>query len=146
MVDNPPKDTPTVVPYLLYEDLDSALSFLTTAFGLTETVRMNAPDGHPWHAELRLGDGLVMMGQPERDYRNPKSLGGATSFTYFYVDDVDAHCAAAQAAGASITRELADQPHGDRMYQAEDPEGHSWAFAQHVRDVAPKDMRLRSTE
>jgi PhnB protein len=142
MVDNPPKGTPALMPYLLYENLDTALPFLTSAFGFTETVRMNAPDGHAWHAELRLGDGVVMMGQPQSDYRNPKALGGTTAFTYIYVDDVDEHYAHARTAGATITRELEDQPHGDRTYTAVDPEGHSWSFAQHVRDITPGDMKF----
>ena len=85
-------------------------------------------------------DGVVMMGHPGPDYKNPKRLGGVTQMVYVYVDDVDKHFAVAKAAGAHILSEPADQFYGDRTYGAEDPEGHQWSFAQHVRDVAPEDM------
>ena len=140
MVANPPENTPTIAPYLLYEDLDAAIEFLVRAFGFTEAFRMPGPDGSALHAELRLGDGLVMMGRPGGEYRNPSHLGGATQLVHVYVDDVDEHHATASAAGAQILRELGDQFYGDRTYTAEDPEGHRWYFAQHVRDVAPEDM------
>jgi uncharacterized glyoxalase superfamily protein PhnB len=101
---------------------------------------MKGPDGKANHAEVRLGQGIVMMGHPGADYRNPKRRGGATQLVYVYVDDVDKHFAAAKTAGAQILSEPADQFYGDRTYGAEDPEGHQWSFAQHVRDVAPEDM------
>jgi PhnB protein len=140
MVDAIPSDYPRVTPYLLYEDLDASVDFLITAFGLEEQVRMPGPDGKTMHAELGAGPGVVMMGCPGPDYKNPKHLGGATQLTYIYVEDVDAHCEKARAAGAKILREPADQFYGDRTYGAEDPEGHQWSFSQHVRDVAPEDM------
>jgi PhnB protein len=134
-VQNPPAGTPRVTPYLLYEDLDSAVDWLVAAFGFSEQLRLAGPDGRANHAELRLGEGLVMMGNPGSHYRNPKRRGGATQIVYVYVDDVDKHFDAAKAAGAQILREPADQFYGDRTYAAEDPEGHQWSFAQHVRDV-----------
>ena len=140
MVENPPAGVPRVAPYLLYEELDAAIDWLEAAFGLAAKVRMPGPDGKTFHAELWSGDGVVMMGFPGPDYRNPKHLGGATQLVHLYVDDVDRHCEAARAAGATILREPADQFYGDRVYTAEDPEGHHWHFAQHVRDVAPEDM------
>ena len=69
-----------------------------------------------------------------------RSVGAATQLVYVYVDDVDKHFATAKAAGAGVLSEPADQFYGDRTYSAEDPEGHQWSFAQHVRDVAPEDM------
>ena len=140
MVRNPPKDTPRISPYLLYEDVDAAVDWLTAAFGFTETVRLRGPDGRANHAELRLGDGLVMLGNPGPGYRSPNRLGGATQLIYVYVDDVAAHYERARAGGARILREPADQFYGDRTYGAEDPEGHHWSFAQHVRDVSAADM------
>jgi uncharacterized glyoxalase superfamily protein PhnB len=101
---------------------------------------MPGPDGKTMHAELGMGPGIVMMGTPGSDYQNPKHLGGATQLVYVYVDDVDKHCEAAKAAGATIVRVIADQFYGDRTYTAEDPEGHQWSFCQHTRDVAPEDM------
>ncbi|HEY1324453.1 MAG TPA: VOC family protein [Streptosporangiaceae bacterium] len=141
MVQNPPKDTPRVSPYLLYEDVDAAVEWLTKAFGFTETVRMPGQDGKTVHAELRHGGGLVMLGNPGPGYRNPRHLGGATQLVYIYVADVDAHYRQAVAAGAHILREPAEQFYGDRTYGAADPEGHQWSFAQHVRDVAAANTR-----
>lgn len=140
MVDNPPAGFPVVTPYLLYEELDPIVDWLVEAFGLEEAVRMKGPEGQAVHAELRFGTGVVMMGQPGGEYRNPKRQGGPTQLVYVYVDDVDAHCTRARQAGALIVGEPADQFYGDRTYTAEDPEGHQWTFAQHVRDVAPEDL------
>jgi len=120
----------TVTPYLLYEDAAGALDFLARAFGFEETTRMAMPDGRVSHAEMKLGDGEIMLGQPEDGYRNPMQLGGTTVLMHVYVDDVDAHCERARAGGAEIADEPADQEYGDRRYHARDPEGHSWYFAQ----------------
>jgi PhnB protein len=140
MTQNPPAGFPQITPYLLYEDVDAAVDWLVDVFGFAEQVRMKGPDGRANHAEIKLGDGVVMMGNPGPEYQNPKRRGGATQLVYVYVDDVDKHCEAAKAAGARILQELSDQFYGDRTYGAEDPEGHQWSFAQHVRDVAPEDM------
>jgi len=140
MVQNPPENFPRVTPYLLYENLDAAVDWLVPAFGLTERVRMKGPDGKANHAELGIGDGVVMMGHPGPDYQGPKRIGNRTQLTYVYVDDVDKHYETARAAGAQILSEPTDQFYGDRTYGAEDPEGHHWSFAQHVRDIAPEDM------
>ena len=96
MVQNPPEGFPRITPYLLYEDVDAALDWVTAAFGFTEEVRMKGPDGKANHAEVRQGDGVVMMGNPGPDYRNPKRLGAATQLVYVYVDDVDKHYEAAK--------------------------------------------------
>jgi uncharacterized glyoxalase superfamily protein PhnB len=137
---SPPDGFSRITPYLLYEDVDTAVDWLVTTFGFIERLRMKGPDGKALHAEVALGDGVVMMGYPGPDYRNPVHRGGATQLVYVYVDDVDAHFGATEAAGAHILQELADQLYGDRTYGAEDPEGHQWSFAQHVRDVDPDDM------
>ena len=141
MVSNPPANTPRVTPYLLYEDVAAMLDWLAKAFGLRESFRMNGPDGKVSHAEMRLADGLVMMGCPGPDYRNPKRRGGVTQSLHVYVDDVDAHFRHAKAAGAKILAEPADQFYGDRRYGVEDPEGHHWHFAQHVRDVSEEEIK-----
>lgn len=140
MPQNPPEGFPRITPYLLYEDVDSMVDWIVETFGFTERVRMKGPDGKANHAEIALADGVVMMGNPGADYRNPKHLGGATQLVYVFVDDVDAHYEIAKAKGAHILRELADQFYGDRTYGVEDPEGHHWSFGQHVRDVPPEDM------
>jgi uncharacterized glyoxalase superfamily protein PhnB len=132
---------PRISPYLLYEDVEAALAWLATAFGLKERMRMPGPDGKIVHAEMELAEGLVMMGCPGPEYRNPKRLGQVTQNLYVFVDDVDKHFQHAKASGAKILEEPAEQFYGDRRYGAEDPEGHQWFFATHVRDVAPEDMK-----
>lgn len=141
MAANPPENFPRITPYLLYEDVAAALDFLTRTFGFQERMRLPGPDGGINHAEVEIEDGVVMLGCPGSDYRNPKRLGGSTSMTYVYVDDVDKHFQHAQQAGARILEEPKDQFYGDRRYGAEDPEGHTWFFATHVRDVDPEDMK-----
>lgn len=141
MPQNPPEGFPRITPYLLYEDVGAAVDWLVGTCGFTERMRMNGPDGKVNHAEVCLGDGVVMMGNPGPGYQNPKSRGGATQLIYVYVDDVGEHYEAARAAGARILREPADQFYGDRTYGAEDPEGHQWSFAQHVRDGSPEDVQ-----
>jgi PhnB protein len=127
----------TITPYLLYEDGNAAVEFLTSTFGFEEKVRSRSPEGRTWHAELALGDGLVYLGEPGGDYRSPRRLGATTSSIYVVVDDVDAHYEHAKAAGAEIVDEPEDKDYGDRRYFARDPEGHEWFFAQRLRQVAP---------
>ncbi len=136
-----PEGFARVTPYLLYHDCDAAIEFLTGALGFTEKVRMPGQDGSSYHAELELEGGVVMLGNPGGNYKNPNELGGRTQTTYIYVDDVDAHYERAKSAGAHIERELEDQFYGDRTYGLHDPEGHSWSFATHVRDVSPEEMQ-----
>ena len=140
-VANPPENMPRISPYLYYEDVAAALSWLSRAFGLRERMRMPGPDGGIGHAEMEFEDGVVMMGRPGPDYRNPKRLGGVTQSLYLYTDDVDKHFRRAKEAGAKIVQEPTDQFYGDRNYSAEDPEGHVWYFAEHVREMTPEDMK-----
>ena len=138
---NPPENMPRVTPYLYYENVEAALDWLARAFGLSERMRLPGPDGAVSHAEMELAEGVVMLGRPGPDYRSPKRLGQTTHSLYVYVDDVDKHFAQARQAGAKILEEPKDQFYGDRRYGVEDPEGHHWYFAQHVRDVAPEDLK-----
>jgi len=141
MAKNPPENMPRITPYLYYEDVAAALAWLARAFGFRERMRIPGSDGKVAHAEMELGDGVIMMGHPGPDYRSPKRLGATTQNVYVYVDDVDRHCRQAREAGAKIFRDLEDQFYGDRNYGAEDPEGHQWYFAQHVKDVAPEELK-----
>ncbi len=135
----------TVTPYLLYEDVDAAIDWLGRAFGFTERLRFADASGTVTHAELALGDGEVFLGHPGSEFRSPKSLGAFTDLVHVYVDDVDAHYARAVEAGAVIHAGLEDTPYGDRRYDAEDPEGHRWSFAQHVRTVEPEEWEATRT-
>lgn len=130
---NPPENTPRISPYLLYEDLDSAIEWLAKSFGFSERLRMPGPNGKVAHAEMGLADGVIMMGHPGPDYQNPKRHGHVCQLIHVYVDDVDEHFERARAAGANILSEPEDKPYGDRTYSAEDPEGHRWYFAQRIR-------------
>lgn len=142
MPKNPPENMPRITPYLFYNDVGSALEWLSRTFGFKERMRLPGPDGSIAHAEMELADGVIMMGNPGPDYQNPKRLGHVTQLIYVYVDDVDAHFEQARREGASILEKPEDQFYGDRRYGVEDLEGHHWNFAQKVRDVAPEDLKV----
>lgn len=130
----------TITPYLLYEDCEAALEFLARAFGFEEVLRYAGAQGYVSHAEMRRGDDVIYMGDPGDDYRNPAALGAATVLVMVDdVDDVDALCEHAKAAGAEITEQPADQEYGERRFGARDPEGHKWFFSQPIREVAPEE-------
>ncbi len=104
-----------------------------------ETLRAHSPEGRMWHAELRLGDSTVFLGEPGGGYVSPRRAGGTTVSLYCSVDDVDEHFARARDAGAEIVSPPSDQSYGDRRYHAKDPEGHEFFFAQRVREVPPEE-------
>ncbi len=132
--------TITITPYLLYEDVAAALTFLEQAFGFEEVLRYTGPEGYVNHAEARLGDTSVYLGDPGDDYRNPAAQGAATvMISVDGGDDVDALCEHARSAGAQIIQEPADQVYGERRFSARDPEGHEWFFSRKIADVAPSD-------
>jgi uncharacterized glyoxalase superfamily protein PhnB len=141
MPKNPPDNMPRITPYLYYKDVAAALDWLARAFGLKERMRMPGPGSSIMHAEMECAEGVIMLGCPGADYRSPRQLGQATQSLYVFVDEVDKHFRHAKESGAKILEEPADQFYGDRRYGAEDLEGHQWYFAQHVRDVAPEDMK-----
>jgi uncharacterized glyoxalase superfamily protein PhnB len=141
---NPPDNMPRITPNLFYDDPASALEWLAEAFGFETRLSMPGPDGAIMHAEMQVVESVVMMSPTSAigDWRSPRSLDGSvTQGLYVYVDDVDAHCARARAAGGKIHSEPEDMFWGDRTYVVEDLEGHRWTFAQHTRDVAPEDMK-----
>jgi uncharacterized glyoxalase superfamily protein PhnB len=123
----------TITPYLLYEDAGAALEFLSRAFGFEEIRRSTSSSGQVSHAEMSYGGGGIHLGQPAQP-SSPRSYGGTAVLLYVYVDDVDAHCVQARAAGAKIVDEPADQDYGERRYHCRDPEGHSWYFAKPLRE------------
>jgi uncharacterized glyoxalase superfamily protein PhnB len=124
-----------ITPYLLYEDVGAALSWLAPAFGFREYgEKISDPDGKVRHAAMALNDSLIMMGCPGPEYQNPKRLGHVTQNLYVRVDDVDRHYEQAKKAGARILQEPEDMFYGDRRYGAEDLEGHHWYFAQQILD------------
>ena len=133
-----------VVPMFSYEDVGRAADWIARAFGFTETGRWADDDGRVTHVNMELDGGLIMLGYPSVDYQSPKHHAEMceqarkwreTPFVvdgvHVSVDDIDAHYARAQAAGATILSELEDNTGiGQRQYRAEDLEGHRWMFAQ----------------
>jgi uncharacterized glyoxalase superfamily protein PhnB len=123
---------PTIFPALRYDDAVAAIDWLIRAFGFQKHAVYENPNGTIAHAELRLGDGIVMLGSARDDVlylKTPRQLGGVCTATiYVTVDDPDAHYVRAKAAGAEIVYELKDQDYGSREYSARDLEGNIWSF------------------
>jgi len=143
-----PDGYPQVSPYLSVDGASAAIEFYSAVFGATERVRMPMPDGRVGHAELQIGDSVVMLADesPEMDIRGPKSVGGTPVTMSVYVEDVDEVFGRAIKAGASELRAVANQFYGDRSGQFEDPFGHRWNVATHVEDVSPEEMQRRAAE
>ncbi len=122
-----------VIPVLIYPDVREAVSWLTSAFGFSERVRI----GENHRSQLSFGDGAVIIGDVRQERRPPRR-GEVTHSVMVRVDDVDAHCERARARGAQIVMEPTDFEYGERQYTAEDPAGHQWTFSETVDDVPPE--------
>jgi PhnB protein len=135
----------TATPYLTLDDAAAAIAYYGKAFGAKERVRMDTPDGKVGHAELEIGDSLVMLSDefPQGSTRSPKELGGTSAGVFMYVEDVDAVVKRAVDAGATVTMEVADQFWGDRFGTITDPFGHVWSIATHVEDLTPEEIEER---
>jgi PhnB protein len=134
-----------VTPYLAVNDAAAAIEFYKTGFGATELMRLPNPNGKIGHAEVKIGNAIVMLADeaPEADHVSPKTLGGSTVKLHMYVEDVDAFFETAVAAGAKVLIPVADQFYGDRSGRLEDPFGHVWLVSTHVEDVSPEEMQKR---
>ena len=143
-----PQGFHTVTPYLTVNDAARALDFYKRAFGAQEVVRMEAPGGKIGHAEIKIGDSLIMLADemPGAGNRSPQSLNGTTSGVFLYVENADAVFNQAVSAGAQVETPLADMFWGDRYGKLKDPFGHSWSVATHKEDVAPAEMSKRMKE
>jgi len=148
MVQPIPDNYPQLSPYLCVDGADAAIAFYTEVFGAKERVRMPGPAGRVGHAELEIGDGLLMLSDEYPDMGNvgPKTVGGTPVTLSIYVDDVDVVYAKAIQRGATATRPVEDQFYGDRSGQFVDPFGHRWSVATHVRDVTADEMRRAAAE
>jgi len=133
----------TVTPHLVCEGAADAITFYKQAFGAVELGRLPGPQGKLMHAMLRIGDSAVMLVDefPEYGSFGPKSLKGSPVTIHLYVEDVDATVKRAVAAGAKITMPVDDMFWGDRYGKIEDPFGHHWSVATHIRDVSPEEMQ-----
>ena len=138
----------SITPHLIVKGADKALDFYRRAFGATEKVRMAGPGGTIVHAEIEIGDSIVMLGEEsvEMGARGPLALGGSSVSIMIYCDDADAMFARATGAGATVKMPLDDAFWGDRYGQVTDPFGHVWSIATHKRDMTPADMKKAMDE
>jgi PhnB protein len=136
----------TVTPYIPVDGAADAIEYYKRAFGAKERMRMNGPDGSIAHAEIEIGDSLVIVSDPfpQSTVKSPRSLGGTSASIFLYVKDVDAVVKQAVDAGAEIVMEPQDQFWGDRFGTITDPFGHTWSVATHIEDVPPEEMAKRA--
>lgn len=135
----------SLTPYLVVKGAAKAIEFYTTAFGATEHMRMPGPGGRIMHAEIKIGDSILMLADenPEQGHLSPTTIGGSGSSIMFYTADVDATFSKAVAAGAKAMRPPMDMFWGDRMGNLTDPFGHTWSIATHKEDVSPEELGRR---
>ncbi|MEX2194017.1 MAG: VOC family protein [Thermoleophilaceae bacterium] len=133
------------MPYLIVDGGSAAIDFYREVLGATERMRMPAPGDRVGHAELEIGDSLVMLADehPDMNALGPKTVGGTPVMLHVYVDDSDAVFERAVQAGAKPLQPVEDKFYGDRLGEFEDPFGHRWSVATHVEDVAPEEMEKR---
>jgi PhnB protein len=136
----------TATPYLIVKGAADAIEFYKRAFGATELLRMADPKGRVGHAEIRIGDSVIMLADeyPEMGHRGPRSLGGSSVSILLYLEDVDAVFERALKAGARAQRPVQNQFYGDRSGTLEDPFGHVWTIATHVEDVPEEELKRRA--
>jgi PhnB protein len=130
----------SVTPYLVVDGAEQLLTFVKQAFGAEETIRMGGPDGKIGHAEVRIGDSIVMLADATEQSE------ALAAMLHLYVDDCDAMYARAMEAGATSVRELKDEFYGDRMGGVQDAFGNKWYLATHVEDVSEEEMARRAQE
>jgi PhnB protein len=141
-----PEGYHTLTPYLAVDNATAAIDWYIKAFGAKERLRMEGPGGTIGHAELEIGDSVVMLSDPfpQATARPPKELGGTTAGVFMFVEDVDAVYKKAIDAGATSTMEPENMFWGDRFGSVADPFGHTWQIATHVEDVSPEELKIRS--
>ena len=143
-----PEGYPSLSPYISVDGAAAAIDFYSKVFGAKERMRMPGPDGKIGHAELQIGDSVLMLADEwkEGGFLAPKAVGRNSVTLSLFVEDVDAVFDRALAAGATSLRPVENQFYGDRSGQFEDPFGHRWSVATHVEDVSPEEMAKRAAE
>ena len=141
-----PEGYHAVTPYLFCKGASAAIEYYKKAFGATELTRHPMPDGNLGHAEIRIGDSVVMLADefPAMKALSPKTIGGTPVLIMVYVDDVDTVFKRALAAGGTELQPLKDAFYGDRSGTLLDPFGHMWTIATHKEDVPPEEMARRA--
>jgi PhnB protein len=135
-----------LTPYLIVDGAATAIEFYKAAFGAKVRLQHDAPNGKIGHAELEIGDSMIMLADehPEIGALSPKSIGGTPVGLHFFVDDCDAVTARAVTAGATLSDPPENKFYGDRMATIEDPFGHRWYISTHVEDVTPEEIARRA--
>jgi len=141
-----PEGYPRVTPYLIVDGANAAIDFYCSVLGASERMRLPMPDGRVGHAELELGDSIIMLADenPQMEIRGPGAIGGTPVSLHVYVEDSDATFERAVQAGAKALRPVEDRFYGDRSGQFQDPFGHRWDVSTHVEDVPPEEMSKRA--
>lgn len=135
----------SITPYLIVDGAARAIDFYKMAFGATELLRMPGPDGRVMHAELKIGDSVIMLADEPAsgEHKSAQSLGDTPVSLMIYIEDVDKVFARALSAGAKETRAVQDQFYGDRSGNLVDPFGHKWTVATHVEEVSLEEVNRR---
>ena len=133
----------SVIPHIMIDGASAAIEFYKQAFGATEVFRISQPDGQIVHAEILIGESVIMVGDGGGVFGNPHSLGGSAVGLHVYVEDVDARFAQAVSAGAKAIEPVQDMFYGDRMGMLEDPFGHIWVLLTHKEDLTPDEIKNR---
>jgi PhnB protein len=143
-----PEGHHTVTPSLTLDDAARAIDWYKKALGAEEIARVAGPDGKIMHAEIRIGDSLIMLMDPMMGAKGPKAFGGSPASLWLYVDDCDALFERALAAGGEVVPhgEMRDQFWGDRSGAFADPHGYIWSIATHKEDLTPAEMKQRQDE
>jgi len=133
----------TLTPFLTVRDAARAIDFYKQAFGATERGVMKGPDGKVMHAELMIGDSIIMLADefPEFGCLSPQSVGGSAMGLHIYLDGVDAAFDRAVKAGAEVEMPVMDQFWGDRYGKLKDPFGHKWSIGTHIQDLSMDEMK-----
>lgn len=138
-----PAGLSTLTPHIVCAGAGEAMEFYAQAFGATPEMRLDGPDGKLMHGMMRIGNAAFMLADEMPDYGSlgPKALKGTPVTLHLMVDNADAAIAKAAAAGAKVVMPAEDMFWGDRYGQVEDPFGHRWSIAHHVRDVSVEEMK-----
>ena len=138
----------TATIYLIIKGAAKAIEFYKKAFGAVELMRIEGPNGTVGHAEIKIGDSPIMLGDefPEMGHKSPTTLGGSGAGIMLYLKDCDTVFNRAIAEGATVLKPLADQFYGDRSGTVIDPFGHKWTISTHIEDVSPEEMERRHGE
>lgn len=141
-----PEGYPSLTPYLIVADAAGAIAFYQQVFGAILRMKLGGPDGKIGHAELEIGNSLIMLADehPEMGALSPKAIGGTPVGLHVYLEDVDAVAKKAVAAGATLKRPVENQFYGDRLGSIVDPFGHLWHISTHVEDVSPEEIGRRA--